>query len=88
MNNKTAHSNTKRLDFQMRESPAPRNIPTPTPAPDRGGPVDCLGCPVASFDLARFSVGSEKWARCDSPHAREYWLKREKTIHLFLKLYI
>ena len=25
--------------FQVRESPAPRNIPTPTPAPDRGGPV-------------------------------------------------
>ena len=25
--------------FQVRESPAPRNIPTPTLAPDRGGPV-------------------------------------------------
>ena len=31
----------------MRESPAPVNIPTPTPAPDRGGPVACQGGPVA-----------------------------------------
>ena len=29
----------------MRESPAPLNIPTPTPAPDRGGPVACLNVP-------------------------------------------
>ena len=28
--------------FQIRESPAPLNIPTPSPAPDRGGPVACL----------------------------------------------
>ena len=28
----------KLLYFQVRESPAPLNIPTPTPAPDRGGP--------------------------------------------------
>ena len=27
------------FDFQVRESPAPLNIPTPTPVPDRGGPV-------------------------------------------------
>ena len=33
--------------FQVRESPAPLNIPTLTPAPDRGGPVACLGGPVA-----------------------------------------
>ena len=32
--------------FQVRESPAPLNIPTPTPAPDRGGPVACLSGPV------------------------------------------
>ena len=25
------------LVFQVRESPAPLNVPTPTPAPDRGG---------------------------------------------------
>ena len=29
--------------FQVRESPTTLNIPTPTPAPDRGGPVACLG---------------------------------------------
>ena len=29
-------------------SPATLNIPTPTPAPDRGGPVACLGGPIAS----------------------------------------
>ena len=29
----------------------PLNIPTPTPAPDRGGPVACLGGPVAWWDL-------------------------------------
>ena len=29
---------------QVRESPAALNIPTPTPAPDRGGPA---ACPVA-----------------------------------------
>ena len=33
--------------FQVRESPAPLNIPTSTPAPDRGGPVACLGGAVA-----------------------------------------
>ena len=33
--------------LQIRESPAPLNIPTPTPAPDWGGPVACLGSPVA-----------------------------------------
>ena len=33
--------------FQVRESPAPHNIPTPSPAPDPGGPVACLGGPVA-----------------------------------------
>ena len=27
------------LYFQVREAPAPLNIATPTPAPDRGGPV-------------------------------------------------
>ena len=32
----------------------PLKIPTPTPAPNRGGPVACLGGPVACFgrDLA------------------------------------
>ena len=34
-------------EHQAREPPAPLNIPTPTPAPDRGGPVACLGGPVA-----------------------------------------
>ena len=34
--------------FQVRESPAAFNIPTPTPAPDRGGPIACLSGPVAS----------------------------------------
>ena len=33
---------------QIRESPASLNIPTPTPAADRGGPVACLGGPVAT----------------------------------------
>ena len=33
--------------FQVRESIAPLNIPTPTPAPDRAGPGACLGGPVA-----------------------------------------
>ena len=33
--------------FILRESPAPLNIPTPIHAPDRGGPVACLGGPVA-----------------------------------------
>ena len=36
----------KLSNFQERESPAPLNIPTPTRAPDRGGPVACLGGPV------------------------------------------
>ena len=31
--------------FQVRESPAPLNIPIPTPASDRGGPVACIGGP-------------------------------------------
>ena len=32
---------------QVMESPAPPlNIPAPTPAPDQGGPVACLGGPV------------------------------------------
>ena len=33
--------------FQVRESPASLNIPIPTPAPDWGGPVACLGGPIA-----------------------------------------
>ena len=33
--------------FEEWESPAPLNIQTPTPAPDRGGAVACLGGPVA-----------------------------------------
>ena len=32
--------------FQVRGSPVPLNIPTPTPAPDRGGPIACLSGPV------------------------------------------
>ena len=32
--------------FQVMESPAPLNIPTPTPAPDRVGPVACLSGPL------------------------------------------
>ena len=35
------------LYFQVRESPAPLNMPIPTPAPDRGGPVAWVGGPVA-----------------------------------------
>ena len=34
--------------FQMRDSPAPLNIPIPTPASDRGDPVACIGSPIAS----------------------------------------
>ena len=34
--------------FQARESPAPLNTPTPTRAPDRGGPIACLSGPVDS----------------------------------------
>ena len=34
-------------DFQ--ESTKPLKIPTPTPAPDRGGPVACLGGPAGPF---------------------------------------
>ena len=33
--------------FQVRKSPDPLNIPTPTPAPDGGGPVACLSGPAA-----------------------------------------
>ena len=42
--------NQETLDLfylQVRESPATLNIPTPNPAPDRGGPAACLGGPVA-----------------------------------------
>ena len=34
--------------------PLPLNILTPTPAPDRGGPVACLGGPVALEISSRF----------------------------------
>ena len=33
--------------FQVRESPAPLNMPIPTCASDRGGAVACIGSPVA-----------------------------------------
>ena len=39
--------------FQVRESPAPLNIPTPTPAPDQAGPVACLRGPVGITDYER-----------------------------------
>ena len=35
----------KKTYFQIRESPAPLNIPTPTPAPDRSGPVAKIAKP-------------------------------------------
>ena len=41
----TNHRNPKKN--QVKESPAHLNIPTPTPAPDHGGPVACPGGPVA-----------------------------------------
>ena len=46
---KTKHqenSETKKaFYFQVREFPARLNVPTPTPTPDRGGPVACLSGP-------------------------------------------
>ena len=33
--------------FVFQETTHTLKIPTPTPAPDRGGPVACLGGPVA-----------------------------------------
>ena len=42
--------------FQARDPPTPLNIPTPTPAPDQGGSIACLGVPVACLgapDLSR-----------------------------------
>ena len=38
-------TNKKFFYFEIRESPAPLNIPTPTPTPDWGGPVACLSGP-------------------------------------------
>jgi hypothetical protein len=42
----------KPLLFSVRESPVPLNIPTPTPAPDRGGPVAWVSGPVAEENMA------------------------------------
>ena len=36
----------------------PQHIPTPTPAPNRGGPVACIGGPVACIERA----GHQQWA--------------------------
>ena len=48
----TKHQTTRKLFyFQVRESPAPLSIPTLAPAPDQGGPVACLGCPVPVLDV-------------------------------------
>ena len=47
--------------FQVRESPAPLSIPTPTPAPDQGGPVACLGGPKCPGAAARMSEG-DQWS--------------------------
>ena len=44
--------------FQMKESPAPLNIPTPTPASDRGGPVACVGGPGSRVGSSRRAGGS------------------------------
>ena len=49
--------------FQVRESPAPLNIPTPNPAPDRGGLVACLGGPVAN-KLSNFQGSDVKRITC------------------------
>ena len=40
--------------FQVRESPAPLIIPTPTPAHDRSGPAACLSCPEAVINDIRY----------------------------------
>ena len=42
--------------FQIRESPTPLNILTPTPAPDWGGPVACLGGPTS--ETQHFNIGN------------------------------
>ena len=49
MKNNSEHDNAQIsfILFLSKGTPAPLNIPTPTPAPDRGGPVACLGGPVA-----------------------------------------
>ena len=39
--NMTIKTVSKFLFLQVRESPTPLNIPTPTLAPDQGGPVAC-----------------------------------------------
>ena len=40
--------------FQIKESPASLNIPTPTPAPDRGGPI---GLSEWSHSLSDWLIG-------------------------------
>ena len=63
--NKIKHNN-KKEHFQVRESPAPLNVPTHTPAPDRGGPVACLGGPVAldrELGCLKLPFAVEKWCQ-------------------------
>ena len=48
MNERLKFQNNNNNIFQVRDSPAPFNIPTPAPAPDWGGPVaPDRGGPVA-----------------------------------------
>ena len=56
----------------------PLNIPTPTPAPNRGGPVACVGGPVAWFHkrAARY------WARVKGVDAQLHHLEIPKNMDL------
>ena len=62
--------------FQTRESPAPLNIPTPTPAPERGGHVACLGGPPF-FPFSHFVEGHRCSHRRGSHQCRPHCLRRE-----------
>ena len=68
MENKTYFN----LYFQIREPPTPLNIPTPTPSPDRAGPVACLSGPI--FAMPRAPPGFPEGHRCFSCLV-ENWLR-------------
>ena len=60
---KTQNSTNKLFHLEIRESTAPLNIPTPTPATDRGGPVACLSGSVAGApkDHTNSSIEIQIW---------------------------
>ena len=64
--------NLKRIYLRIRESSTSLNVPTPTPAPDRGGPIACLSGPERGWRQKAKPLAYLPEIRDGSPKVRLY----------------